>query len=98
MELSIDKLRAPDGGYEEGFTVPGSQASPKRVSKPDINLERNNPLSLHTEVRQASFPPFTNSQERPRILGQSGSPLSNSGRQYCRMSNERKCPLSLIRD
>ncbi|KAF8921373.1 rab-GTPase-TBC domain-containing protein, partial [Mucidula mucida] len=49
MELSIDKLRAPDGGYEEGFTVPGSQASPKRVSKPDINLERNNPLSLHTE-------------------------------------------------
>lgn len=53
-DLLLDKMRAPDGGYEEGFTVPGLSTSPKRVSKPDINLERNNPLSLHNEVPSLS--------------------------------------------
>ncbi|TFK86251.1 RabGAP/TBC [Polyporus arcularius HHB13444] len=47
--LLMEKMRAPDGGYEEGFTVPGSGASPPRTEGSSANLEKNNPLSLHDE-------------------------------------------------
>ena len=47
----MEKMRAPDGGYEEGFMVPGSGVSPPRTEKSAGNLEMNNPLSLHDEVR-----------------------------------------------
>ncbi|KAK0503183.1 RabGAP/TBC [Armillaria luteobubalina] len=47
--LLLEKMRAPDGSYEDGFLVPGSLPSPKRESKLEDNLDRNNPLSLHTE-------------------------------------------------
>ncbi len=50
----MEKMRAPDGGYEEGFTVPGSGASPPRTEGSSANLEKNNPLSLHDEVRLSS--------------------------------------------
>ncbi len=46
----MEKMRAPDGGYEEGFTIPGSGASPTRSEKAGGNLEKNNPLSLDNEV------------------------------------------------
>ncbi|KAI0781376.1 hypothetical protein BD413DRAFT_600742 [Trametes elegans] len=47
--LLMEKMRAPDGGYEEGFTVPGLGMSPPRTEKSAGNLEQNNPLSLHDE-------------------------------------------------
>lgn len=43
-------MRAPDGSYEDGFVVPGGEQLPARTEQPG-NLERNNPLSLHDEVR-----------------------------------------------
>lgn len=43
-------MRAPDGSYEEGFIAPGGEKLPTRTVQPG-NLERNNPLSLHDEVR-----------------------------------------------
>lgn len=43
-------MRAPDGSYEDGFVVPGGEQLPARTVQPG-NLERNNPLSLHDEVR-----------------------------------------------
>jgi TBC1 domain family protein 5 len=48
--LLLEKMRAPDGSYEEGFIAPGGERLPARTSQPG-NLERNNPLSLHDEVR-----------------------------------------------
>ncbi|KAK0459657.1 RabGAP/TBC [Desarmillaria tabescens] len=47
--LLLEKMRAPDGSYEDGFALPGSLPSPKRESRLEVNLDRNNPLSLHTE-------------------------------------------------
>ncbi|TBU29006.1 RabGAP/TBC [Dichomitus squalens] len=47
--LLMEKMRAPDGGYEEGFTVPGTGELPPRTEKGGGNLEKNNPLSLHDE-------------------------------------------------
>ncbi|KAI0320176.1 rab-GTPase-TBC domain-containing protein, partial [Amylostereum chailletii] len=41
-------MRAPDGSYEDGFIVPGTNAPPKRSGSAG-NLDRNNPLSLHDE-------------------------------------------------
>lgn len=48
--LLLEKMRAPDGSYEEGFRVPGQSASPnyRRTSE---NLDLNNPLGLDDEVR-----------------------------------------------
>lgn len=43
-------MRAPDGSYEDGFIAPGGEKLPARTVQPG-NLERNNPLSLHDEVR-----------------------------------------------
>ena len=51
VQLLTEKLRAPDGSYEEGFVVPGTAASPRRQLRSTWNLETNNPLSLHREVR-----------------------------------------------
>jgi TBC1 domain family protein 5 len=48
--LLLEKMRAPDGSYEDGFIAPGGKKLPARTSQPG-NLERNNPLSLHDEVR-----------------------------------------------
>ena len=48
--LLLEKMRAPDGSYEDGFIAPGGEKLPARTSQPG-NLERNNPLSLHDEVR-----------------------------------------------
>ncbi|KAH7107355.1 RabGAP/TBC [Auriculariales sp. MPI-PUGE-AT-0066] len=47
VELLSDKMRAPDGGYEEGFTLPGpGQNQPVKRAKVDLGWETNNPLSL----------------------------------------------------
>jgi hypothetical protein len=51
-------MRAPDGSYEDGFIAPGGEKTPARTVQPG-NLERNNPLSLHDEVRM----PFDHSDE-----------------------------------
>lgn len=53
MEILLEKLRAPDGSYEEGFAPPSSIAKQKRNENADANLDMNNPLSLHKEVREA---------------------------------------------
>ena len=50
-KLLMDKMRAPDGSYEEGFIIPGLGTSPARIDRSGEDLERNNPLSLHDEVR-----------------------------------------------
>ncbi|KAI0059095.1 RabGAP/TBC [Artomyces pyxidatus] len=47
--LLLEKLKAPDGSYEEGFIAPGTDAPPQRKGPNSSNLERNNPLSLHDE-------------------------------------------------
>jgi TBC1 domain family protein 5 len=47
-DLLLDKMRAPDGSYEEGLVVPGMDP-PRRDTLP-YDLEMNNPLSLHDEV------------------------------------------------
>ena len=49
VELLLEKMRAPDGSYEEGFSVPDSSTPPKSNNNA-ANLETNNPLSLHDEV------------------------------------------------
>lgn len=51
IQLLGEKMRAPDGSYEEGFVIPGTLESPRRQSRATWNLETNNPLSLHREVR-----------------------------------------------
>lgn len=51
-------MRAPDGSYEDGFITPGGEKLPARAVQTG-NLERNNPLSLHDEVRA----PFDRSDE-----------------------------------
>ncbi|KAG1756495.1 rab-GTPase-TBC domain-containing protein [Suillus paluster] len=47
-ELLLEKMRAPDGSYDETFVVPGLTI-PRRNTKPPTDLETNNPLSLHDE-------------------------------------------------
>lgn len=49
-ELLLEKMRAPDGSYEEGFTVPGSSPLPAKQQSEKADLNTNNPLSLHVEV------------------------------------------------
>ncbi|KAH7923851.1 RabGAP/TBC [Leucogyrophana mollusca] len=44
-DLLMDKMRAPDGSYDESFVVPGLSI-PRKNNQSAINLERNNPLSL----------------------------------------------------
>ncbi|KAI6005499.1 rab-GTPase-TBC domain-containing protein [Pisolithus albus] len=47
-ELLLEKMRAPDGSYDESFVVPGL-TMPRRSNQTPLNLETNNPLSLHEE-------------------------------------------------
>lgn len=53
--LLLEKMKAPDGSYEDGFLIPGAETAPERPGKGSSNLERNNPLSLHDEVYLYSF-------------------------------------------
>ena len=51
VELLSDKMRAPDGGYEEGFTLPGPGANqPVKRANANLGWETNNPLSLDEQV------------------------------------------------
>lgn len=52
-ELLLEKMRAPDGSYDETFVVPGVAIPRRNTKSPTTNLETNNPLSLHDEVRCA---------------------------------------------
>ncbi|TDL27618.1 RabGAP/TBC [Rickenella mellea] len=45
-ELLLNTLRAPDGSYEDGLTIPGIPELPRKTDKLPSNLQRNNPLSL----------------------------------------------------
>ncbi|KAA1471287.1 hypothetical protein DENSPDRAFT_819379 [Dentipellis sp. KUC8613] len=47
--LLLEKMRAPDGSYEDGFRAPGTDLPPQRAGGGASNLEKNNPLSLHDE-------------------------------------------------
>lgn len=47
-QLLLEKMRAPDGSYDETFVVPGLSI-PRRNAKPPTDLETNNPLSLHDQ-------------------------------------------------
>jgi TBC1 domain family member 5 len=50
-DLMLEKMKAPDGSYERSFIIPGTEArSPTRDSPDQKNLEKNNPLSLDSEV------------------------------------------------
>ena len=42
-------MRAPDGNYAEGFTLPGQSRPPTPIPKQG-EFEKNNPLSLDAEV------------------------------------------------
>ncbi|KAH9857616.1 hypothetical protein C2E23DRAFT_805051 [Lenzites betulinus] len=64
--LLMEKMRAPDGGYEEGFIVPGLGTSPPRTEKTSGNLDTNNPLSLHDENPWREW--FTAMELRKTIL------------------------------
>lgn len=45
----LEKMRAPDGSYEEGFSVPGVHLD-RSSAESSSNLDKNNPLSLHEDV------------------------------------------------
>ncbi|KAL1746339.1 hypothetical protein HDZ31DRAFT_81248 [Schizophyllum fasciatum] len=47
VRVMLDKFKAPDGSYAEGFAVPGGSPSDLRTTGTVENLEMNNPLSLH---------------------------------------------------
>ncbi|CAL1703537.1 unnamed protein product [Somion occarium] len=50
-------MRAPDGSYDDGLIIPGTNDSPPRIERTSSNLDRNNPLSLHDEVLDRSVTP-----------------------------------------
>ena len=43
-------MRAPDGSYEEGLTIPGTNEPPSRVAQSRLDLSKNNPLSLDDQA------------------------------------------------
>ncbi|KAK7043610.1 hypothetical protein VNI00_008221 [Paramarasmius palmivorus] len=47
-ESLTEKMRAPDGSYPEGF-IPPDSVTPKKDAERVTNLEKNNPLSLHSD-------------------------------------------------
>lgn len=51
----VDKMRAPDGSFEDGFTLPGTSQAPERTTKLEGDLDRNNPLSLDDQVCALHF-------------------------------------------
>ena len=80
-------MQAPDGNYEEGFVLPG-QSRPPTPNLKTGTFEKNNPLSLDEQVRNALVSrPRSNDY---RILGSDGSRMSNYARQFDRMSSERE--------
>ena len=60
VDALLDKMRAPDGSYHEGLVIPGVESLPKPNQTPVKNLDKNNPLSLDTEVRQLEMVSHTN--------------------------------------
>ena len=60
VDALLDKMQAPDGSYHEGLTIPGVEPLPKPNQTPMKNLDKNNPLSLDTEVRQLQMLPHAN--------------------------------------
>ncbi|KAG8885225.1 hypothetical protein FRB98_001907 [Tulasnella sp. 332] len=46
VELLQDRLRAPDGSYEEGLSFPGQEEASVHIRQKPGNWEQNNPLSL----------------------------------------------------
>ena len=83
--MLMEKMRAPDGGYEEGFTVPGTGEVPPRTEKGGGNLEKNNPLSLHDEVSLTFLIRPCGDPRYPRIHGGNGLLLPSCGRQSYKM-------------
>jgi TBC1 domain family protein 5 len=77
--LLLEKMRAPDGSYEDGLSIPGQDTFPKgktgRAGK--LGLEKNNPLSLDNEVRNIleESPNQLLRNTLCRTLGHSGFPL-----------------------
>lgn len=70
-------MKAPDGSYAEGFVIPGSlsNASLPKETRP-VDLERNNPLSLHNDVGLPSLVAFFSLRYlSERIHGLNGSLL-----------------------
>ena len=53
VDALLDKMQAPDGSYHEGLTIPGVESLLKPNQTPVGNLDKHNPLSLDTEVRQS---------------------------------------------
>ncbi|KAF7967824.1 hypothetical protein HWV62_32940 [Athelia sp. TMB] len=49
IDTMLATMRAPDGSYEEGFSVPGMNVSSLRAERTAADLEKNNPLSLDDE-------------------------------------------------
>ncbi|KAL0572940.1 hypothetical protein V5O48_009030 [Marasmius crinis-equi] len=48
-EQLTEKMRAPDGSFAEGFVPPDPLSPVRREPVKHTNLEKNNPLSLHTD-------------------------------------------------
>lgn len=48
--LLLEKMRAPDGSYEDGLTIPGTNEPPSRVAQSRLDLSKNNPLSLDDQA------------------------------------------------
>lgn len=89
-ELLLERMRAPDGSYEDGLVVPGPSPTPPKKESKTSDLGLNNPLSLHQEVCYHSLhhqPVFHTSV---RTRGQNGSRPWNSARPSHKMSNERQ--------
>lgn len=53
VELLQERLRAPDGSYEDGFSFPGQDEASAQIRQKAGNWEQNNPLSLDEKVRGA---------------------------------------------
>ena len=95
QRLLLEKMRAPDGGYEEGFVIPGTGKSPARTTRVDKNLETNNPLSLHDDVRLSGLDNLKPSIKacHLRTLGRLGLPRWTCERRYCRTLKGREYSL-----
>jgi TBC1 domain family protein 5 len=44
-------MRAPDGSYDESYLLSGQAEPLTPAGKPEINWEKNNPLSLDEQVK-----------------------------------------------
>jgi TBC1 domain family protein 5 len=87
--LLLEKMRAPDGTFEDGFIIPGTDAPPSRTGNRTKNLERNNPLSLHDEVCAPMGPTEQPYRREARIRGMNGSHPLSCERPFFRTLSER---------